>query len=115
MFYCSISDNNIIVSEFKDVYKINESQEFQLKCVVDGNPLSNITWIFAANGSEITGETNTNMSILKIYSANCLDFGLYEVLAVNRIGSTASRKTTLAVNCKSSFFISLPELKAYTR
>lgn len=92
--------NNIIVSEFKEVYKINESQKFQLKCSVDGNPLSNITWIFAANGSVIKMENYTNMSILKIDSANCLDFGLYEVMAENRKESTASLKTKLAVNCK---------------
>lgn len=104
MFYCSISDNNIIVSEFKEVYKINESQKFQLKCIVDGNPLSNITWIFAANGSVIKMENYTNMSILKIDSANCLDFGLYEVMAENRKESTVSLKTKLAVNCK--FFLS---------
>lgn len=105
MFYCSISDNNIIVSEFQEVYKINESQEFKLECIVDGNPLSNITWNFPTSSAVIKRDNKTNKSILEIDSVNCLDFGIYEVLAENRKGSTVSLKTTLAVNCKSFFFI----------
>lgn len=110
MYYCSFSDNNMIVSRFNEVYYINESQKFQLECIVDGNPLSNIDWVFATNGSVLKKDRNTNMSLLQIYFANCLDFGQYKVLAENRKGSTTSLTTTLAVNCKSSCFSS-PELK----
>lgn len=107
MFYYSISDNNIIVTTFQKVYKINESQEFKLECIVDGNPLSNITWNFPTNSAVIKRDNNTNKSILEIDSVNCLDFGQYEVFAENRKNSTVSQRTTLAVNCKSFFFIGL--------
>lgn len=105
MIIVTFPDNNIITSSFEQSNEINESESFQLICTVDGNPLSNITWIFAKNNSVLQKESNKNISLLHINHANCLDYGEYMVLAENGKGPVASLRTKITVKCKSSDFL----------
>lgn len=67
---------------------------------MDGNPLSNIQWIFVKNNSVLKTERNKSISSFDIYSAKCIDHGEYEVRAENGRDFTARSRTKIAVKCK---------------
>lgn len=96
--------NNIITSTFVDLYEVNETQRLQLECIVDGNPLSNIQWIFVKNNSVLKTERNKSISSFDIYSAKCIDHGEYEVRAENGRDFTARSRTKIAVKCKPRLY-----------
>lgn len=98
--YCFVLDDNKITSKFETVYEINEGAYFKLQCIVDGNPLSTITWIFTKNNSVLSQEQNKNESVFEKDFASCFDHGEYKVTAENRRGSMVSASTKLAVKCK---------------
>lgn len=91
--------DNKITSKFETVYEINEGAYFKLQCIVDGNPLSTITWIFTKNNSVLSQEQNKNESVFEKDFASCFDHGEYKVTAENRRGSMVSASTKLAVKC----------------
>ncbi|XP_056009635.1 hemicentin-1-like isoform X2 [Ostrea edulis] len=92
--------NNVILSSLNKEYVINEYGRLQIKCDVDGNPLSTITWMFVQNNTAVKRDSNVNSSTLDISSANCLDHGSYKVTAENGKGPAAVRTTNLVVRCK---------------
>lgn len=98
--YCYVLDDNTITSKFETVYEINEGDHFKLQCIVDGNPLSTISWIFTKNNSVLAQDLNKSESDFDIDFASCFDHGEYKVTAENRRGYKASASTKLAVKCK---------------
>ncbi|XP_062592042.1 synaptogenesis protein syg-2-like isoform X6 [Saccostrea cucullata] len=97
--------NNVITSSWNKTYSVKEHERFQLVCEVDGNPSSNITWVFVRNNSVIIKDYNVKKSSLVISSANCLDFGTYRVFADNGKGRNASITTKLLVKCKPRLYL----------
>lgn len=98
-----LSDESNITSTFNETYEIGENRSIRLLCSVDGNPLSNITWIFLKKNETVERNYMSNNSVLEISSAKCEQHGKYRVSATNEIG-TASKTTAITVKCK---FISI--------
>lgn len=98
-----LSDESYITSTFNETYEIGENRSIRLVCSVDGNPLSNITWIFLKKNETVETNYMSNNSVLEISSAKCEQHGKYRVSAKNEIGTT-SKTTAIAVKCK---FISI--------
>lgn len=94
------SDASNITTTFKETYEINENRNISLECDVDANPLSNITWKFLKTGTVLNNTYNSSNGILEIPSIKCLDHGKYMVVAANGIGRSASKSTTIVVNCE---------------
>lgn len=88
-----------ITSTFNETYEICENRSIRLVCSVDGNPLSNITWIFLKKNETVETNYMSNNSVLEISSAKCEQHGKYRVSAKNEIGTT-SQTTAIAVKCK---------------
>ncbi|XP_055999868.1 neural cell adhesion molecule 1-like [Ostrea edulis] len=91
--------NNVITSKVNE-HVISEHGRLEIKCDVDGNPLSTITWLFVPNNTVVKRESDVHSSSLDILSANCLDHGNYKVTADNGKGPAATRRTHIAVRCK---------------
>lgn len=96
-----LSDESYITSTFNETYEICENRSIRLVCSVDGNPLSNITWIFLKKNETVETNYMSNNSVLEISSAKCEQHGKYRVSAKNEIGTT-SQTTAIAVKCKFS-------------
>ncbi|XP_056009630.1 hemicentin-1-like isoform X7 [Ostrea edulis] len=92
--------NNVITSNLDKEYVTSEHERLQIKCDVEGNPLSNITWVFVQNNTVVKRDSNVNSSTLDISSVNCLDHGSYKVTAENGKGPAAVRTTNVVVRCK---------------
>lgn len=92
-------DESKITTPLKEIYKINETEDFSLECTVDGNPLSNITWTFLKKNTVVNNTYNSNNCFLKIPSAKCSDHGEYQLVAENGIGGSVET-TNIAVNCE---------------
>ncbi|XP_048777421.2 hemicentin-1-like isoform X2 [Ostrea edulis] len=95
---------NVITSILSEEYVINEHGRLQIKCNVDGNPLSTITWLLVQNNTVVKRDSNVSNSSLDILSANCVDHGNYKVTAENGKGPAATRTTHVAVRCKPRMF-----------
>lgn len=93
-----------ITSPLQKTYVINEKENFSLECTVEGNPLSNITWIFSKKGTVVNTTYNSSNIFLKLPSVKCSDHGEYRVVASNGIGRSSSNTTKIAVNCKPRLF-----------
>lgn len=93
-----------ITSPLQKTYVVNEKENFSLECTVEGNPLSNITWIFSKKGTVVNTSYNSSNCFLKLPSVKCLDHGEYMVFASNGIGRSASDTTKIAVNCEPRLF-----------
>ncbi|XP_056001658.1 peroxidasin-like [Ostrea edulis] len=96
--------NNVITSNLYDEYVTSEHGRLQIKCYVDGNPLSSITWLFVQNNTVVKRDSDVSSSSLDISSANCVDHGVYKVTADNGKGTTAVRTTHVAVRCKPRLY-----------
>ncbi|XP_062605655.1 synaptogenesis protein syg-2-like [Saccostrea cucullata] len=96
--------NNVIISNWNQTYSVKEHESFQLVFEVDGNPSSNITWVFVRNNSVIEKDYYVKKSSLEISSVNCLDYGTYRILADNGKGPIANKTANLLVNCKPRLF-----------
>ncbi|XP_056009617.1 cell adhesion molecule DSCAM-like isoform X3 [Ostrea edulis] len=92
--------NNVITSNLDKEYVTSEHERLQIKCDVEGNPLSTITWLFVENDTVVKSDSNVDSSTLDISSANCLDYGSYKVTAENGKGPAAVRTTNVVVRCK---------------
>ncbi|XP_055999867.1 uncharacterized protein LOC125655883 [Ostrea edulis] len=92
--------NNVISSNVSEGYVISEHGRLQIKCDVDGNPLSTITWLFVPNNTVIKNDSDVSSSTLDILSASCLDHGNYKVTADNGKGPVDTTTTHIAVRCK---------------
>ncbi|XP_056009268.1 hemicentin-1-like isoform X1 [Ostrea edulis] len=96
--------NNVITSNLSAEYVTSEHGRLQIKCDVDGNPLSTITWLFVQNNTVVKRDSSVSSSVLDISSANCLDHGSYSVTADNGKGPAAVRTTHVAVRCKPRLY-----------
>ncbi|XP_056013218.1 B-cell receptor CD22-like isoform X2 [Ostrea edulis] len=99
-----IQYSNVITSNLSERYVSSEHGRLQIKCDVDGNPLSTITWLFIQNNTVIKRDSNVNSSTLDISSANCLDYGSYKVTAENGKWPAAVRTIHVAVKCKPRLY-----------
>ncbi|XP_061168925.1 synaptogenesis protein syg-2-like [Saccostrea echinata] len=97
--------NNIITSNWNQTYSIKEHENFHLDCEVDGNPLSNITWMLVKSSTVLKKNYRVKKSSLEITSAACLDYGTYKVLADNGKGPRASKTAKLIVKCKPRLYM----------
>ncbi|XP_056001629.1 hemicentin-2-like [Ostrea edulis] len=96
--------SNVITSNISERYVTSEHGRLQIKCDVDGNPLSTITWLFVQNNTAVKNESNVSSSSLEISSANCLDHGNYKVTADNGKGPAAVRIIHVAVKCNPRLY-----------
>lgn len=93
-----------ITTTFEEIYRIDEKQNISIKCYVDANPLSNITWKFSKTGTVLNSTYNSSNGFLEIPSVKCSDHGQYIVVATNGIGISTSKSTEVKVNCKPRLF-----------
>lgn len=93
-------DPSNITTTFEEIYRIDEKQNISIKCYVDANPLSNITWKFSKTGTVLNSTYNSSNGFLEIPSVKCSDHGQYIVVATNGIGISTSKSTAIKVNCK---------------
>lgn len=70
-------DESKIIIFLKEIYKINEIEDFSFECIVDGNLLLNIIWIFLKKNIVVNNMYNLNNCFLKILLVKCLDYGEY--------------------------------------
>ncbi|XP_056009614.1 hemicentin-1-like [Ostrea edulis] len=96
--------NNIITSTLNKEYVTNEHGRLQIRCNVDGNPLSTITWMFVQTKTVVKRDIAVRRSSLDISSANCLDHGIYKVTFDNGKGPADFRTTHVAVRCKPRLY-----------
>ncbi|XP_056001692.1 hemicentin-2-like [Ostrea edulis] len=96
--------NNVITSNLSGEYVTIEHGRLQIRCDVDGNPLSTITWLFVQNNTVVKRDSDVSSSSLEISSANCLDHGSYKVRAENGKGPAAVRTMHVAVRCKPRLY-----------
>ncbi|XP_056001652.1 hemicentin-1-like [Ostrea edulis] len=92
--------NNVITSHMSAEYVTSEHGRLKIKCDMDGNPLSTITWLFVPNNTVVKRDSSVNSSSLDITSSNCQDHGDYSVTAVNGKGPAAVRTIHVTVRCK---------------
>lgn len=81
---------------------VNESEEWYISCIGDGNPMPTISCISENNNSAV-GEQKTNMTSINIVHANCMDTGLYTCFGNNSIGEPVSTSADIKVACKCFF------------
>ena len=88
----------------------NETQSVTFQCILDGKPLSSVTW-FHTNGIidtsnsakySVTGPSSVNSGVASLTINNLVrgDEGFYRCEANNILGSAQSTYGYLTVNCK---------------
>lgn len=83
----------------------SEGEMISFKCVIDSYPNSDVTWISkTGNSRAIYIDYKKEISYFNI-TTTCLDTGLYQCSASNKIGTAAINQTRLFVKCK--YFISI--------
>lgn len=97
----------VFVHPLTDV-TVKENTGFELKCLVEGNPLPIVQWhkdnICIDNNSDYNITYNNGEAILKFDAIKVLDQADYSCKATNRLGSeTTSAKVT--VECKLNFTV----------
>lgn len=110
MFYCVSVDPPKIFSSPQNITK-NERQSVIFKCLLEGKPLSQVTWWYG--GKELNRRNSAKYNVRGLSSVSNSeasltikrlvrgDEGFYSCKAQNGLATVESERAYLRVNCKS--------------
>ncbi|XP_063435967.1 basement membrane-specific heparan sulfate proteoglycan core protein-like [Mytilus trossulus] len=81
---------NITNLEVLNGQTVSENEAVTLRCEVDSNPASTLTWRFVGNPSILQKQDDVSSSNYIIPKIKCVQMGTYQCQATNRINGTTS-------------------------
>ncbi|VDI02991.1 Hypothetical predicted protein [Mytilus galloprovincialis] len=93
---------NITNLEVSNGQTVSENEDVTLRCGVDSNPLSTITWRFVSNQNTLQKQDDVSFSNYIIPKIQCVHMGTYQCQATNKINETTfvdTKDITVYVLC----------------
>lgn len=101
--YIFLDSPNITNLEVSNGQTVSENEDVTLRCGVDSNPLSTITWRFVSNQNTLQKQDDVSFSNYIIPKIQCVHMGTYQCQATNKINETTfvdTKDITVYVLCK---------------